>query len=1065
MPKKLLMGMLFTLLCIQQIWAQTRTVTGTVRGATDSSPLPGVNVIVKGTNNGTTTSSDGAYSLTVPDNTTLVFSFIGFKTQELAVGSRTTLDVQLAEDVTSLTEVVVTALGIERDEKSLGYAASTVQSLEITKGRSSNVMNSLQGKIAGVNITSASGAPGASTKVILRGYSSIGGNNNPLYVVDGVPINNSSSNFTPDNIVDPALNVNRTQDFGNRANDINPDDIESITVLKGASATALYGSRAASGVILITTKKGKTGEKIKVDFTSSATMTTPLRVPQLQNTFGQGWNGHFAFEENGSWGPKMDGRDRLWGNIVDNSQQLKPFSAQKNNLRDFYDRGTSFINTVALSGGTDKSTFYLSYGNTTEDGIIPTNADSYKRNTLSLRGSTQSDKISASASMNYVRKDAKAVTTGQGGDGTTVFQEIIQIPRDMSIVDFKDINYKFNNLDNYFTLYAQNPYYPIKANGNDYDENRIFGNFNLGYQITPWLNASWRVGGDLSNGLLKDWIAIAKTTPGSPNATQSQIPGRVNERTRFARELNSDFLLSSNNNITEDINVTGILGYNVNERYFKDTYTFITNLDIPNYYNLSNSSNPPTASTNESLRRLFGVYGQVGVSYKDFLFVNVLARNDWSSTLPKANNSFFYPGVNGSFVFTDVLPGIKGILSYGKLRAAWGQTGNDASPYQVNSVLVPGLVQLPFGDIDFPVGGVNAFEVSNQLGNPRLQPEITREYELGANLQFFNNRIGVDIAYYDRVTTDQIYAVPLATSTGYTTQILNFGKVQNKGIELLVTLNPIKTANFNWDVRYTFSNNRNKVLELTSGLERVLLTSSYDVEFVAIKGQPLGVYRGPGYVRDPQGRIVVSEATGFPVQSIEKEIYGNAQAKYLMGLYNTFSYKDLSLSFGFDIRQGGLIYSYTQRLSQFVGNTTNTLYNDRQPFIVPNSVIESGTDDNGNPIYSENTTPVDMAGVTDYWNDQNNGPVEREHLVDRSFVKLREVVIGYNIPNRWFGRVPVSNVSLNLVGRNLLLWTPENNNIVDPETTTFGNDLVGDFGEFGSGPTVRSFGVSLRATF
>jgi TonB-linked SusC/RagA family outer membrane protein len=1065
MPKKLLMGMLLTLLCIQQIWAQTRTVTGTVRGATDNSPLPGVNVIVKGTNSGTTTSGDGAYSLPVPENATLVFSFIGFKTQEIAVGSRTTLDVQLAEDVTSLTEVVVTALGIERDEKSLGYAASTVQSVEITKGRSSSVMNSLQGKIAGVNITAASGAPGASTKVILRGYSSIGGNNNPLYVVDGVPINNSSSNFTPDNIIDPALNVNRTQDFGNRANDINPDDIESITVLKGASATALYGSRAASGVILITTKKGKTGERIKVDFTSSATITAPLRVPQLQNTFGQGWNGHFAYEENGSWGPKMDGRERLWGNVVDNTQQLKPFSAQKNNLRDFYDRGTSFINTIALSGGTDKSTFYLSYGNTTEDGIIPTNADSYKRNTLALRGSTKTDKLTAAASLNYVRKDAKAVTTGQGGDGTTVFQEIIQIPRDMSIVDFKDINYKFNNLDNYFTLYAQNPYYPIKANGNDYDENRIFGNVNIGYQITPWLNASWRVGGDLSNGLLKDWIAIAKTTPGSPNATQSQIPGRVNERTRFAREMNSDFLLSTNNNITEDLNITGILGYNVNERYFKDTYTFITNLDIPNYYNLSNSSNPPTSSTNESLRRLFGVYGQVGLSYKDFLFVNVLARNDWSSTLPKSNNSFFYPGINGSFVFTDVVPGIKGVLSYGKIRAAWGQTGNDASPYQVNSVLVPGTVLLPFGEIDFPVGGVNAFEVSNQLGNPKLQPEITREYELGANLQFLNNRIGVDIAYYDRVTSDQIYAVPLATSTGYTTQILNFGKVQNKGIELLVTLNPIKTANFNWDVRYTFSNNRNKVLELTSGLERVLLTSSYGVEFVAIKGQPLGVYRGPGYVRDPQGHIVVSEATGFPAESTEKEIYGNAQAKYLMGLYNTFSYKDLSLSFGFDIRQGGLIYSYTQRLSQFVGNTTNTLYNDRQPFIVPNSVVQSGTDDNGNPIYSENTTPIDMAGVTDYWNDQSNGPIEREHLVDRSFVKLREVVIGYNVPNRWLGKAPVSNISLNLVGRNLLLWTPESNNIIDPEVTTFGNDLVGDFGEFAAGPTVRSFGVSLRATF
>ncbi|QHT65989.1 SusC/RagA family TonB-linked outer membrane protein [Rhodocytophaga rosea] len=1073
MPKKLLMGMLLTILCIQQIWAQTRTVTGTVRGATDNSPLPGVNVIVKGTNSGTTTGGDGAYSLPVPENATLVFSFIGFKTQEIAVGNQTALDVKLAEDVTSLTEVVVTALGIEREAKSLGYAASTVNNVELTRGRSASVMNSLQGKIAGVNISTASGAPGASTKVILRGYSSIGGNNNPLYVVDGVPINNSANNFSSDDINYSArTDLNDYLDFGNRANDINPDDIESITVLKGASATALYGSRAASGVILITTKKGRSAERINVDFTSSATFTTPLRLPQLQNTFGQGWSGHFAFEENGSWGPRMDGRDRLWGNVVDNSQQIKPFSPQKN-LKDFYETGTSYINTIALSGGTEKSTFYLSYGNVSENGIVPTDADSYKRNTLALRGSTKGKNLSASASLNYVRKDAKALTSGQGGQGTTVFQEIIQTPRDMSIVDFKDLNNKFNNLNNFYNLYAQNPYWPIYNNGNTFDENRIFGNVNLGYQITPWLTASWRVGGDISNALVKGWVAIAETDPSSPNASQKQYVGRVNERTRFARELNSDFILSSNNNITEDLNITGLVGYNVNERYFKDNLAYVNDLDIPGYYNLSNSSNPPVAQTSTSLRRLHGIYAQAGLSYKDFLFINALARNDWSSTLPVNKNSFFYPGVNGSFVFTDVLPTIKGVLSYGKVRAAWGQTGKDADPYQVNSVLTPGYAQLPFGDITFPLNGVNGFEVSNTLGNKNLKPEITTEYEFGADLQFLNNRIGIDVAYYNRNTVNQIFAVPVAASSGYGFKVLNFGKIQNKGIELLVTLNPVKTSNFNWDIRYTFSNNRNKVIELTSGLEKATLTQAYGVEFVAIKGQPMGVYRGYVPLKDAQGRTVVNEATGFPISAPQKEIYGNAQPKYLMGLYNTFTYKDLSLSFGFDMRQGGLIYSYTQRLSQFVGNSTNSLYNNRQPFIVPNSVyqpVDPNTelpqvDDAGNPVYVENTKIVDVTNVSSYWNDTSNPPIEREHLVDKSFVKLREVTIGYSLPKSLFKNIPVANVSINLVGRNLLLWTPDGNNIIDPEVTTFGNDLTGDFGEFGQGPTVRSFGASLKVGF
>ncbi len=1055
---------------LQQAMAQSRTVTGTVTDQSTGQPLPGVAVIVKGTTVGTTTGIEGNYTINVPEgNNTLEFRFIGYTNVERAIGNASTIDVALSTDTEQLSEVVITALGVEREERSLGYAASTVQNEEITKGRSTSPMNALQGKVAGVNISAASGAPGASTKVVLRGYSSIGGNNNPLYVVDGVPVNNSAGNFAETTI--PG-DVNRTQDFGNRANDINPDDIASITILKGASATSLYGSRAANGVILITTKKGRIGEKPQVSVTSSVTASRPLFLPQLQNMFGQGWSGTFNSQENGSWGPRLDGKDRLWGNVVDNSQQLKPFAAQEDNLKDFFETGTAFLNTVAVSGGTEKSTYYVSYSNANEDGIIPTDADSYNRNTLSVRGSTKGERLSASSSLNFVRKDASVVTTGQGGGGTTMFQEIIQIPRDMSIVDFEDLDFPFNTNDNYFTLYAQNPYWPLKRNGNDFEENRLYGNVTLDYELTPWLTASFRGGGDVANGVLKDWIAPYTLTPGSPNATSSPSEGYVAEITRYASELNGDFILSTNNDLTEDIHLNSLVGANVNERRFKNITASVTNLSLPDFFDLSNTTNPVEANTTVSERRLLGVYAQTEFSYRDYLYLTLSARNDWSSTLPEDNNSFFYPGVNASFVFTDMIETLPSAITFGKVRAAWGQTGNDADPYSIRPVFIPGTTSLGFGDINFPIGGISGFEVSNQIGNNELQPEITTEYEFGVNFGLLDNRLNFDLAYYNRTTTDQILAVPVDPSTGYTTQVLNFGEVQNKGIELLVNATPVQTNDFTWDLRYTFSNNRNEVLELREGLEEVLLTDIYGIDFVAEVGEPLGVFKGPDYLRDAAGNIIVNESTGFPLEG-DRITYGNAQADYLMGLYNTASYKGLSLSLGFDYRTGGLFYSYTQRLTQFVGNSTNTLYNERAPFIVPNSVVTVDADgdgvpdedDQGNLITTENTTPIDAASVVDYWNDNSNPPIEREHLRDRGFLKLRELTLGYTLPTSLLEKTPFSAANISLIGRNLFVWTEGNNNIIDPESTTFGNDLLSEFGEFAAGPTTRSYGVSVRLTF
>ena len=1049
------------------VYAQT-----TIRGAvTDDKgePVPGANVRAKGYSDiGTISDLNGQYSLSVPNEATvLVFSFVGMAVKEVDIAGQTTINVMLSSEDVGIDEVVVTALGISKEKKALGYAATSVGGEDITATKNSSAMSSLQGKVAGVSISGGSGAPGASTKVVLRGYSSITGSNQPLYIVDGVPINNSNGNFyTGSN------SAERTADMGNRANDINPEDIEDITILKGASATALYGSRAANGVIMITTKKGKANEKLSVTFSSSVTMSDILMVPQTQEMFGQGWDGHFAFEENGSWGPKLDGKERVWGNIVlgddgISRQQVKPFSFQESRWKDFYEKGWDFSNSIALTGGNEKTTFYASYANVNQDGIVPTDNDSYKRNTITFRASTTGQKLKSSFSLNYINKHSSFVYTGQGNSsaGPTLYQDIIQIPIDHSIVDSKDYKSDFYNLDNYFTPYADNPYFIVNENGNRYNEDRIFGGVTLEYSLFENLTASWRLGGDVSNAQFKEWGAIGRTTPGSPNnGTRNDVPGLVSQRTRFARELNSDFMLNYNTNFMDgNLGFNALVGYNVNERFFDNTSSSVTNLTIPEFYNLSNSSDIPVVTQDETKRRLVGVYGQVDLSYKDFLYMSLLARNDWSSTLPENSRSFFYPGVNMSFLLSEAVPALKDYITLGKLRASWGQTGNDAAPYQIFPVYIQGNASGGFGNLTMPLDGVNGFELSNQIGNSNLQPEITTEYEFGADFRFLNSRIGFDFAYYNRESKNQILPVPLDPSTGFSTITKNIGTIQNKGYELSFYATPIKINDFSWDITVTFTQNRNEVLSLIDGLDQIVITGAYSINFVAKPGQPLGVYEGPGFKYDPQGRVIVNEL-GIPVQSKELVEYGNAEADYTMGFSTRFAWKGLSLSASADYRKGGIMYSYTGRLMEFVGNRDITAFNERNPWIVENSVQEIKRND-GTVYYQENRTPIAYDRVGDFWNRTGNPTGFRNSVTDKTFFKLREVVLSYSLPNSLLSKLPIGSIDVSIFGRNLLLWTPDSNRLIDPESSTFGNDLRGEFGEFANGPSTKSFGGSLRITF
>ena len=1041
---------LLLVLVAQINFAQERVVSGVVSDNTGM-PLPGVSVLVKGTKSGTQTDFDGKFSIKATSSQVLIFSFIGMKTQEVTASSAK-VNVKMQDDSQVLEEVVITAVGIKREKSSLGSSVTTIKSEQLNQAAQTNVSDALKGKVAGVVISSASTDPGASSGVVIRGIKSMSQENQPLYIVDGVPLNNNS-NFSD--------GLTGGYDFGRGSNDINPNDVESVTVLKGASATALYGSRAANGAIIITTKSGKAG-KMVVDVSSTITFSQILRTPKYQSTFGQGWDGTHYLIENGSWGPKFDDKPRVWGNVVDNSQLLKPFSFQKDQLENFFDTGISKINSVSLSGGSEVSNARLSYSKTEQDGIYPTDADSYGRHTLGLSGSTKIDKLSFSGTLNYVKTSGRGVATGQG---LSVMNNLMQIPTDIPISEFKDYKGPFHNIDNYYTPYGiTNPYFTLNEDGSDYNKDRVYGSVNVSYEINKWSNLSYRFGLDQSSDLLKRWVARVDAAPGSPNdGSSTEQVGSYAENIFNAYQFNHDVLYDINLELSEKLKLVSTFGWNANQRSSYSSVASVGSQNLLGFYSFDNSVDNPTVRTTTSDRKIYGLFNASTLSYDDQLYLTVNVRNDWYSTLPKENQSVFYAGVNSSWVFTKTFPSIKNVISNGKLRIGYGTNGVDTAPYQVESIFAPGSADNQgFASLNFPLGGVNAYEVGNRLPNPDLKPEIRKEFEVGADISFFNNRINFDVAYYDSKVSNQILNLPIAPSAGYTSQTANVGTISNKGFEALVSILIFKNVNngFNWTTTFNYTNNNTLLEEIDPRIEQISLGGLSTTSFIAKAGQPLGLFFGSVPETDGNGNIVV-DATGIPVASSIKEIYGDAQYDYTLGIGNTISYKNVSLDFSFDIRQGGLMFSRTADITRFTGNSITTTYNDRQPFIVPNSVVKS-TDGAGNVTYSPNITPVDNEHMDNYYDAEALG---RENVIDKSFVKLREVVLSYNFPSTLLRNTGINNFSLSVIGRNLFLWTPESNQYIDPESSTFGTDLAGQFGEFSANPSTRSLGISLKANF
>ena len=1077
MKRKLMMLFACALLGAGIATAQTSTITGIVFSAEDGEPIIGASILIEGHESlGGITDTEGKFAIANVPNAAkkLRVSYVGMESASLPIIRGKQMRIQLTTDAQLLDDVVVTAMGITRSEKTLGYSATKISSDDLKISRTANVTTALSGKVAGLQVQATSSDPGAANSIVIRGFSSINGNNQPLYVVDGVPLQNSAITAS-----------GHTTALGGVSN-IASEDIESMTILKGAAATALYGSRASNGVVVITTKTGKKGEKrgFNISYSGGLQARQVAYLPEMQNRFGQGWNGAQTWIENGSWGPRLDGSTQVYGPIWNNSQLIHEYTAKENNVKDFFDLGWSQNHNVALSGAStdNKMTYYMSYSHTDDDGIMPTKADNYKRNTLAMRNSFDAANwLKVSSSVNVATASTDVVGSFQG---TSVIDGLLEMPRDVSIVDMKDLNSPFNTPEAYYTPYGiTNPYWSLANNYNHTDSKQVYGKLQADMKPCDGLTLSYRYGFDYTDYDMKMGEPQIALDDALINEDYGYGPMNMNQDgyvyARYSRsyEQNHDFLANYANkfwNNKFDVNVNA--GVNLNERastymYGRtDVLTFETG-----FWDLSNGATKTSLVEAQSKRRLAGLFGDVTLGWDEMLFLNLTARNDWSSTLPIGNNSYFYPGATLSWNFSELFKE-NNVLTFGKVRVAYGKTGNDASPYYTSARFVQGYANGYYdGDIAlFPMNGINAFQAASTIGSTSLRPEMTTESEVGLNLQFFKGRLGLDAAFYDRITSDQIFTLPVDPSTGYSYMVTNFGEVQNRGVELLLNTTPIQTRNFRWDVDFNFAINKNKVLSMPESLEGGKVTiNSFSagndaVYMYAEEGKPMGTYYTylPLKVTDENspyyGCPIVDEA-GQPVLSEEVLPTGrDMNHKWTGGISTSLSAYGFTLSAALDVRYGGTMFSRSKNLMQFTGNGVVTTYNDRNPFIIPNSVV-----DNGDGTYSENTTPIYQGdgSYQTFFNDYGWGNGGEAYLVDRSFAKLRNVSLTWNLPKKWLRKLTVENIAITAFGNNLFMWTAADNYYVDPESTTEGSDLSGTFGELYTNPSCRVFGCNLSIKF
>lgn len=1048
-------------------FAQQTRVTGKISDM-NNEPLPGATVLVKGTTRGTISGVDGMYAIEAAAGETLVFSFVGFEPKEEVVGNASVINVSLSEGV-ALNEVVVTALGVERDAKALGYSVQAVDGGRFTEARETNVLNSLSGRVAGVQVTNSSSGVGGSSRVIIRGESSLNINaNQPLFVVDGVPISN--------NIVGSSGSSNQEVDYGNAAGEINPDDIASMTVLKGPAAAALYGSRAANGAILITTKSGKGKKGLGVTINSNTTFDNVLRLPDWQDKYGQGNNGQFAFV-NGAGAGTADGVDESWGPEMDkgfstpqfdsprsvagfrggdlnapagSTITATPWVSQPDNVNEFFETGLTLANNISLEGASDKGNIRLSWTNLNQTGTVP-NTD-LKRNTIALNGGINvTDKLTVTPIINYQRTESGNRPSISYGTESLMYL-FIWYGRQLNNNSLRD--YWMPGLEgvqqfNYNYNYHDNPYFNVYENTNGQAKDRIFGNISATYKFTPKLSLMVRTGLDTYNELRDRRRAFS---------TQRFPRGEYREDDLFFSERNSDFLLTYSETTKPTWSYSLAIGGNAMRQENQYMQTVAPQLLIPNIYNFTNTAVNLQVNQFNSEKRINSLYGFGQIGYKNVLFLDVTGRNDWSSTLPAESNSYFYPSATFSAVLSDMITLPKAIY-FMKVRAAYAEVGNDTDPYALTNVYNPGVAW----------GSIQSKTESNRLSNSELKPERTGAFETGIDIRFMEGRLGLDFTYFDNRTRNQIIPIELDIATGYASRIINAGEIQNKGIEVILNARPVQSASgFNWDFQANFTRTRGYVLELTEGLTTYTLTGRNGANIQARVGERMGNIYGAGFARvedpaSPYFNQIIHNTSGTPITSPTLKEQGNYNPDWMLGIQNNLSYKGISLGFLFDYRHGGIVVSRTKTIGSTSGQLEETLFGRENGYDITqpgNGIISEGVIRNADGSFTPNTIKITSRNWHNRYYERNNVEAAK---YDATFLKLREVTIGYTIPKSVLGKMPIQDVKISLVGRNLALWTE--NPHFDPETMAMGGGTLIPGVEDMAYPSTRSIGFNINVKF
>ncbi len=1014
------------------VHAQTKTLTGKVTSAGDNQPIPGVSVSVKGTSLGTITNLDGVFELNVPQEAkTLVFSFIGMKNYETEIGTKTNFTVKMETDVFGIDEVVVTAMGINRPKRELSYQAQNVESQELVKAGQTRAASALAGKVAGLQINVQDNGVNPSTQILLRGLRSISGNNSALIVIDG--------SIASEGAFDA----------------LNPNDIAEISVLKGATAAALYGSSAGNGALIVTTKAGKAGDRFTVGLTSNFTMDKVAYMPHFQSEYGTGWEGAYDNVENTNWGPRFDGTLRQIGPTFPEGYgletQIVPYAPVKDNLLHFYNTGQTYNNTVYLSGSNDNSKFYVSIGDQRTKGIVPD--DTYQRNTFRVNASKKVGKVELSASTSYFTDKTDVVGSTIGDQDRPLYWFVLNTPANIPLSEYKDWDNpkSYAYADNYYNAYYQNPYWAIGTNRDIDESNRLVGNFNLSYDILEWMNFTARAGVNNVWGNGKNWRA-RQTYDHDLQPYHSTVSSFVTDSEFQTKTYTGDAILSGNRKIANDFSLKAILGATVYATDYRRSTITANNLSIPDFYDISNGTGELQGNVVESLKRVYGFYGDFTFGYKNYLFLNFSGRNDWTSTLAKGNNSYFYPSLGASFVFTDAFEAIKNneILSFGKVTLGNSTVYNDLAPYRINET----YSQHP----SFPFGSVNGFVLSPTAVDASITKEKINTTEVGLNLGFLKSRLWVDASWFNTITSDLItFTTPSITSAS-TSFLTNIGELQGKGIEVTVGGTALDVAGFKWDINLNYTSSETVVNEIYEGLDEVAVTTTGQYGIYAVVGKAFPQMKANVYERDPLGRIVVDPSSGHPLTKTDLQELGKTTPDYILGLNSSLSYKGITVSATMDYRTGHVYYEQGSDAMEFTGRSIASVSANRQDFVIPNSVIETSPG-----VYVENTNIAVAGGRQSYWTDVYND-VKSNYVKDATALKLREFAVNYELPENLIGKTPLGKVSIGFIGRNLLTWLPEDNRFSDPEFNNNNDNRIGIGGYFQSPPT-KSLGFSLNVEF